>query len=211
MKIVKFLRDRNLSKLKKKLCNVSPSIISSNCIGGIIYHDLGLEFKSPTINLFFFDEDFILFLENLENFLKVVPTEIKIKGYDYPIGQLKYNNFKVKLFFMHYKTFDEARKKWEMRKDKININNLFIIWEVPLKSGPSNELLNRFLNIKFKNKVLITGDGCKSCDKSIFKIKLYKNKKNKPGKILKFKLSGKRYLEQFDYVGFLNCGKVDKA
>ena len=37
-----------------KLFNQTPCIIASNCNGGIIYHDLGLKFLSPTINLFFF-------------------------------------------------------------------------------------------------------------------------------------------------------------
>ena len=29
------------------------SIISNNCLGGMFYHDLNFQFKSPTINLFF--------------------------------------------------------------------------------------------------------------------------------------------------------------
>lgn len=34
-----------------RLQNKDFSIISNHCMGGIISHDLGLEFKSPTVNL----------------------------------------------------------------------------------------------------------------------------------------------------------------
>ena len=30
-----------------------PSIICNNCLGGVVLHDLGLPFNTPTINLFF--------------------------------------------------------------------------------------------------------------------------------------------------------------
>ena len=36
--------------LRFKLHNKEFSLIAPNCIGGIIYHRLGVEFKSPTIN-----------------------------------------------------------------------------------------------------------------------------------------------------------------
>ena len=35
------------------------TIISSNCIGGVIYSDLHRKFLSPTINLFFSAKDFL--------------------------------------------------------------------------------------------------------------------------------------------------------
>ena len=42
--------------LRFKLHNKDFSLITPNCIGGIIYHRLGVEFKSPTINLLFPDK-----------------------------------------------------------------------------------------------------------------------------------------------------------
>ena len=35
----------------RKLANPDFTIIASNCVGTIIYHDLGVPFLSPTINL----------------------------------------------------------------------------------------------------------------------------------------------------------------
>lgn len=37
--------------MKSRLQNHDFEIISSNCIGGILYHDVGEQFRTPTINL----------------------------------------------------------------------------------------------------------------------------------------------------------------
>ncbi len=200
-------------KISKKLKNANPSIISSNCIGGIIYHDLGLKFDSPTINLMFRPDEFLLFCENMEGFLKATPKEIQYDECRYPVGELTYHDSTIKLFFMHYKTFDEALVKWEERKQRIDFGNIFIIWEIASEHGPDKELLDRFLNLKYKNKVLITGERCSSNDESIFKVKLY-DEKYFSGKILTYTRKGfskKRYLNDFDFVEFLNTGIVKKA
>ena len=66
-----FLREKFINKPnRKKLKNKNPSIISSNCNGGFIYHDLNLKFFSPTINLFFYPKDYIKFIANLEYYSK---------------------------------------------------------------------------------------------------------------------------------------------
>lgn len=61
---------RNIEN-RKRLKNKEISIISTNCIGGVLSHDLGLQFKSPTVNLFFRAEDFIKFCENLEYYMSI--------------------------------------------------------------------------------------------------------------------------------------------
>ena len=62
---------RLCEKYRNKYINHDVSIISMNCTGGILYHDLGLKFLSPTINLFFRAEDFIKFCENLDYYLSI--------------------------------------------------------------------------------------------------------------------------------------------
>ena len=56
---------------QKRLRNKDVTIISTNCTGGILSHDLGLQFKSPTINMFFRAEDFVRFWENLEYYMSI--------------------------------------------------------------------------------------------------------------------------------------------
>lgn len=54
-------------KMQSKLRNRNISFLTPNCLGGILYHDLGLEFMSPTINLMMTQKDFVKFIlmENL--------------------------------------------------------------------------------------------------------------------------------------------------
>lgn len=49
--------------LKKNI----PSIFSNNCLGGLIYHSLGLEFTSPLINMFESPVDYLKLLKNTKN------------------------------------------------------------------------------------------------------------------------------------------------
>ena len=61
-------------KQRKRLRNFNPTIISNNCTAGFIYHDLGLKFLSPTINLTV--KDFPLFISHLEHYLSCELIEI---------------------------------------------------------------------------------------------------------------------------------------
>lgn len=70
--------ERHIIKLRSRIKNTAPTIISNNCIAGIIYHNLGLKFFSPTINLYISGWDYILFVENLEDYLKCELIEKKI-------------------------------------------------------------------------------------------------------------------------------------
>ena len=52
---------------RKKLKNQSITIISNNCLAGILYHDFQMKFNSPTINLVFETEkDYIEYLSDLD-------------------------------------------------------------------------------------------------------------------------------------------------
>ena len=61
-------------KKKARNCNKeNVSIICNNCTGGIILHDLGLKFNTPTINtLFYSADDFIFFVLNIRVFSKTL-------------------------------------------------------------------------------------------------------------------------------------------
>lgn len=62
----RFMRNRVIiPRLRKELQNHDFTIICNNCTGGIISHDLGCEFKSPTVNLFFMETTFSAFAKIL--------------------------------------------------------------------------------------------------------------------------------------------------
>ena len=97
------------------------SIIAQNCIGGVLYHDLGLEFSSPTVNLFFMGPDFVRFVSNLKHYMDLDP--VMTWGENYPIGYLE----DVQIHFMHYATCLEARDAWNRRKHRINWDNILVL------------------------------------------------------------------------------------
>lgn len=123
--ILNFLHDRINKKNRQRLTNMNPTLISSNCAGGFIYHWLGLQFRSPFINLFVTPEDFVKILENLDEFLNTPIRELKDSGEVYPVGV---GAFDIKIHFMHYKTFDEAFRKWNERKQRIDKDNMGILF-----------------------------------------------------------------------------------
>ena len=115
-------RRRILSyKVKKRLDLSDISLISMNCIGGIVYHDCEQRFLSPTVNLYFTPDDFLKFINNLSFYLSKTPKIVM--GKNYPIGELD----DIKINFMHYSTPDEALSKWEERKSRINKEKIFVI------------------------------------------------------------------------------------
>lgn len=140
------------SKKRKVECKYvhseSYSIISCNCIGGLLYHDFNQKFLSPTINLFIESPDFIKLCKNLKDYMNYELIELN-STQNYPIGVLK----DIKIHFLHYKTFDEAKEKWNTRKERINWNNIFVIMSDRDHFHP--DLINEFLELPYK-KVLFS-------------------------------------------------------
>lgn len=123
-KIKSFIQNKINQNNRKRLKNFNPTIIASNCTGGFLYHWLGLKFRSPFINLYMTPDDFMLAMENFDEFINTPIVEWNNKEYDYPVG---IGAFNTKIHFMHYNSFDEAIKAWERRKERIDKNNMCII------------------------------------------------------------------------------------
>ena len=119
------------------LIDKDTSIISSNCFAGRIMQDLGMQYNSPTLGLYFWSSDYIEFLNKLRFYL----TEAKIEFVEhskyalgderrmnwrhwYPIGLL---DGKVEIHFLHYYTEEEAAQKWYRRASRVNWDKLLII------------------------------------------------------------------------------------
>lgn len=184
-------------KKRKALKNKNFSIISSNCSGTFIYYDLKLPYASPTVNLSIGMNDFVRMVKNLEWYMAQKLVEIKNKK-EYPVGMLG----DIEIHFIHYHTFEEAAGKWEERKKRINWNNLFIIGTD--KDGCTYETIRDFEQLPFKNKVIFTHVKYPELP-SAYCIKGFEGEKEL-GCITDFKNQSqkRRYLDDFDYVKFLN-------
>lgn len=160
------LRGRHKIKQIKKWINFCDiTLLSENCIGGVLYHDINQQFISPTINLFFTPSDFIKFVNDLGYYLSLTP-QIKM-GKHYPIGVLD----DIKIFFMHYTSCEEAFNKWEERKKRINYDKIFVI--MVERDGFSKEDFENFKMIKYP-KLLFTKTKEYECDCSYYMSKYKK-------------------------------------
>lgn len=136
-----------INKAKESFKIKDISIISQQCIGGVIYHDMEMKFLSPTINLYLEANDFIEMIENLEEYMKM-PINIKEEN-GLVMGELG----KLRVIFLHYDKVDEAKEKWEERKKRILWDKIFIICTD--RDGFDEECFERFKKLKYP-KALIT-------------------------------------------------------
>lgn len=184
-------------KKRHRIKNKRPVIISSNCVGGVIYHDLNLPFYSPTINLLIPMDDFIRFAENLEWYLQQPVLQTFEDGISYPVGMVG----DIKIYFMHYNTFEKAVKAWERRKRRVVLNpeNIFIFGCE--RGRCTYETLQKFDRLPYKNKVVFTHKEYPDIS-SAFYIRGFEDQKEL-GHILEFRKDSywkRRYLDDFDYV-----------
>lgn len=108
--------------LRKRLKNSNFTILAPTCIAGVMYHELGQQFLSPTINLWMHDKDFLKFVLNLRDYLSY---DLKfVHGIEEtPTAYLN----DILIHFNHYHSDEEAKQKWDERKKRINYDNLYII------------------------------------------------------------------------------------
>lgn len=140
------------------------TIISNNCTGGAVCHELGMEFKTPTINLQILPEDFPRFCKNLKTYMDYelvechdfTPYEVNkfIKMFGgipkMPIGLIG----DVLVCFQHYETFKEAKEKWEERKLRIDYDHIGFIFHA---RGPEYQFeAEEFLAMNLPNQLCIT-------------------------------------------------------
>lgn len=117
--------------------------------GGVILHELGERFNSPTVNLFFSAEDYLKFLKKLDYYLEQPLVEIE-SDKDYPVAKLD----DITIYFMHYLSFDEAKTTWKKRVARINRNNLYVIFVQ--QNGCTEQILREFDDLPYKHKLVLT-------------------------------------------------------
>ncbi len=189
------------------------SILCNNCTGGFILHDLGLRFNSPTINMFFHELDFFEFIEHFEYYIDQKLIQIPNPKYDqnapnYPTAILSGGEYfkDLELHFLHYKNFYEANEKWEIRKKRLQLKNLYVIWTF-MGMPEDEELYTRAQNLPVKNKVFFVNHPVNNKKyPDFFYIKGFENQIG-TGQLGEFmNLKGERYYDQFDYVKWINNG-----
>ena len=189
-------------ELRKRNKNKNFTLITNNCIGGVIYHDLGIPFYSPTINCTI--QDFPLFINYFEHYMTCDLIEIK-SDQPFPVGILKSDKYpSITIWFNHYKSFVEAKEKWIERKKRINYSNIFFLMEC--YSHIYEEEFNQYLNLPMKDNKVVLIHVPETTREDVHFIPCDTGTKDNPvfGKIFEINDDGKRALDEFDYVSFLN-------
>lgn len=130
-----------IEEARKKFEKKTLSILSQQCIGGVIYHDMGMQFLSPTINLYLNAKDFLTMVENIEYYMKL-PVDMKMENGKI-VGYLE----DLRIVFMHYTEIENAKQKWEERKTRILWDKIFVICSD--RDGFDEECFERFQKLKY--------------------------------------------------------------
>ncbi len=199
MSILKRLEHRLYLEWKRfRLKNKSFTLISDNCNGGMILHDLRLRFNTPTINLYFLPEDYLRFLENLEYYLTLELTEVQDASVNYPVGRIG----DVRVYFMHYESFEQAKEKWLERVQRVDREHLYIL--MTDKNHCTYQQLQRFDRLAYPRKCVFTYKPYKELKSACYMPGF--EDAGEVGVLSDFRPSfwKRRYLDSFDYVSFLN-------
>lgn len=186
--------NRLRSKRKNKLSHFT--LFTGNCMGGYIYHQLGVPFDSPTINMMICDDHLYKIMSRPEYYFNH-PVEA-CKDPEFPeliSGRID----DVIVHFNHYKTFEDGVAAWERRIKRINTDNIYII-AADIRLTP--EMIANYGKVKCKKLVIFTS---KNYDYPwCLKVKRFDGLPHVDTYISKT-LKGKWLFEEFfDYVRWLN-------
>lgn len=154
----KIQKKRMQSKLKSK----EFSIISNNCWGSFIYQRYGLEYKSPTVGLYFLGSDFVKLASNWEHYfsckLEFIPWSESSYYYalkdevPYPVARLD----DIEVYFMHYKSEGEAAEKWYRRVKRIKPDH--ILFKLSQREECSKKDVEDFMKLPLEHRVCFAYD-----------------------------------------------------
>lgn len=201
-KIQKLYNYFYFKQLRKELTNNDFSLFAPNCYAGIIYHRLGLQFKSPTINLFFpYKKQYLKFVSNIQHYLSKELVFVKDNIWNCPTAMLD----DVEIVFNHSKTEEEAAKHWNKRKERVNYDNIFIIFD-DIADAEYSDLVE-FLKIPCKGKIILTAKDYPEFKQSV-QIKKYKKEQKLKSYLFDINIwTGKNPVDRdFNFVKWLNNG-----
>jgi len=131
-------------------------VISNNCWGAELYRGLNLKYNTPFIGLFIYAPDYIKLLEDFDTYMSyglvfVDNSKWKSPHPNYPVALLN----DIEIHFMHYKSVEEAKDKWERRLKRMNTTkdkNQYY-FKIDDRDYATTEIIDRFHKLPYKNKI----------------------------------------------------------
>lgn len=215
-------------KVRAKLKNHDFSIIANTCMGGVVSNSLGEQFRSPTVNVLMSEYQFIAFCKYLKEYSKCPVEELTreeweqfrdvthpvgvLRGYKIPNGYLPDIKLPdIMLLFVHYRTFEEAKQKWEERFKRVNYDNLYLLMDCAMNA--SDEILDEFNALPHAHKVDFTHKEDPERWPCNYRYSFYTEEKFSSGCVYNIVNKGLveyKWLHEFDFITWLNEGKLQK-
>lgn len=187
-------------QLRSRLKDREITILSSNCLGGLLYDRLGIKFHSPTINTLITSDQFVRFALDYEEYLEKELVFVEGER-PYPVALLG----DIQIHFAHNKTAEEAETCWNRRKVRIRKDRLFVLLND--RDGVTEEDLCRLDESNLKNVLAFTANKHLK-----HRCTFYVPCQDKDGMVgnlmMKSWITGKMVAERyFDFVGWFNQEK----
>lgn len=144
------------------------TIISNNCMGGVIYFRHNMEIKSPTIKLQIMPEEYAKFCANIHHYMETDVKEYKpedmseehktslIRMYDKipdsPYGLLD----DIVIAFSHYDTFEYAQRIWYRRRERIEWDHIAYIMHIHYRDRGYEKEVKEFLSLNLPHSAAFT-------------------------------------------------------
>lgn len=145
------LRERFITPRYRRKAQDVPrdiTVLSSNCLGGVLLHETGLRFNSPTVNLWMRPHDFIRYCAHIRHY-SACGLRFVGGGISYPVGILD----DITIFFQHYASEEEARAKWEERTRRICYDRICCI--LTERDGCTDDDLRLFARLPFPTAAMV--------------------------------------------------------
>lgn len=185
-------------KMRARLKKNSISFFTPNCLGGLLFHELGLQFKSPTVNLMLSQTDFAKFVLNLDDYLKYPLSFFEKEGMECPCAYLN----DIVIHFTHYTSDEDAEHKWIARTKRIDYENMYVF--VQERDGLSEEKIMELGNLSVKGLVVFTAHDYPDIPWTVY-LPQYEQD-GEVGNILKRNIidNSREYERCFDFVSWFN-------
>ena len=198
---------------QRRLTNHGFTLLTPNCMAGMIYHRLGERFNSPTIDISIPTHDFMLMISDLDYYMSREVEETEC-GLPYPTGVIRGDgeHGDVCVNFVHYGDFETARNKWNERKKRLLPDNTYIIvcdiddiyTEDTEKAGfISDDDLKLFEAVKCSGKAMLTRDKSRSQAYAVY-AEPYYNGVYPLTYLNRYPTGLNAFEKKFDFVSFIN-------
>lgn len=197
---------RRRNQMRKNLKNKDFSLICPNCLGGMLLHDLGMPFLSPTVNLMMNQPDFFKFVLRMDYYLAQELNFYNDPNFLCPCAKLGERDKVITIHFTHYENEKDAESYWNKRILRIHRDNLFVV--AIEKDGISKDDIIELNKLNIRGLVVFTAHNYPDIPYTCYLPK-YQDK-GEVGNILarSYLTDKKEYERYFDFVRWFNeaCG-----